>query len=95
MALAPEKDDLTEHQYEIYQKTHNYEHPLDEERAKIGREKGSYARRRRQSEERLKRRLNEIARPDDADAWEEDPHGWRRTSAPRAICATPTPTSAG
>ncbi len=71
--MAPEKDDLTEHQYEIYQKTHNDEHPLDEERAKIGREKGSYARRRRQSEERLKRRLNEIARPDDAEAWEEDP----------------------
>lgn len=71
--MAREKDELTEHQFEAYIKIHRYDHPLDEERAKIRREKAGYARRRRNSEERLKRRLGAIARPDDAEGWEEDP----------------------
>jgi len=71
--VAREKDELTPHQFEVYQKAHGYEHPLDEERAKILREKEGYARRRRQGAERLKRCLGAIARPDDVEDWGEDP----------------------
>mgnify|MGYP005849565161 CR=1 FL=1 len=69
----PKNDDLTKHQYDIYRKTHDYDHPLEEEQAKIRREKAGYARRRRKSGERLKRRLGAIARPDDVEDWDEDP----------------------
>ena len=69
----PKNDELTEHQYQVYRKTHSYEHPLEGERAKIRREKGNYARHRRQGDKRLQRRLSQIASPTDAETWEDDP----------------------
>jgi hypothetical protein len=34
---------MTEHEYEVYRKTHGYAHPLDIEQGKILREKADYA----------------------------------------------------
>ncbi len=56
-----------------HQKAHGHDHPLDEERAKIRREKEGYARRRRQARSAQERCLGAIARPDDVEDWEEDP----------------------
>ena len=83
--MARKKDELTEHQFEVYIKIHGYDHPLDEERAKIHREKAGYARHRRKSEERLERRLGAIARPDDVDDWEENPAQLEEERAAREL----------
>ncbi len=66
------KHEMSEHEYQAYKKTHDDEHPLEEERGKIRREKANAARYRRKSKAHLKRQLREIAHSDDLDAWEED-----------------------
>jgi hypothetical protein len=63
---------MTEHEYEVYKKTHGYAHPLEVERGKIRREKTDSARYRRRSEEKMKRRLRELVRSGDLDAWDEE-----------------------
>ena len=66
------KRKMTEHEYEVYRKTHGCAHPLDVERGKIRREKTDAARYRRRSEEKMKRRLRELASSGDLDAWDEE-----------------------
>ena len=66
------KHEMSERAYQVYTKTHDYEHPLEEERAKIRREKADAARHRRKGKARLKRQLREIMDVDDLDAWQKD-----------------------
>jgi hypothetical protein len=63
---------MTQHEYEVYRKTHGYAHPLEVERGKIRHEKTDYARYRRRSQEKMKHRLRELVRSGDLDAWDEE-----------------------
>ena len=66
------KHEMTDQEYKVYKKIHDYEHPLEVERGKIRREKADHAQYRRKSDARLKRRLREMAYTADEDTWEED-----------------------
>ena len=66
------KREMTEHEYEVYRKTHGYAHPLVVERGKTRREKTDSARHRRRSEEKMKNQLRELVKSGDPDAWDEE-----------------------
>ncbi len=55
--MAKKKRELTEHEYRIYRKNHNYDWPLDEEEAKIARERARHKKLRRQSDARRQQAL--------------------------------------
>jgi hypothetical protein len=55
--MAKKKRDLTEHEYQVYRKNHSYEWPLDEEEAKIARERARHKKLRRQSDARQQEAL--------------------------------------
>jgi hypothetical protein len=55
--MTKKKRELTEHEHRVYRKTHNYEWPLDEEAAKIARERARYKKLRRQSDARRQQAL--------------------------------------
>lgn len=67
------KHAMTDDEYDVYTKIHRYDHPLDEERSKIRREKTTSARFRRKGQAHLRQRLNAITRITDADDWDDDP----------------------
>ncbi len=67
------KHDMTDPEYESYDRIHNFDHPLDEEEGKVRRERSNAARYRRRARGRLKRRLRQITHPDDVDEWDDDP----------------------
>jgi chromosome segregation ATPase len=55
--MTKKKRELTEQEHRVYRKTHNYEWPLDEEAAKIARERARYKKLRRQSDARQQEAL--------------------------------------
>lgn len=67
------KHGMTDDEYDVYTKIHRYDHPLDEEKSKIRREKTNSARFRRKGQAHLKQRLNTITRITDGDDWDDDP----------------------
>lgn len=56
------KREMTDHEYEMYRKTHGHAYPTDVEERKIRRERFYYGEHRRKSDQEMKRRLRDIAR---------------------------------
>lgn len=67
-----QKRDMTDGEYDVYQKIHKYEHPIQEEKGKIHREKSNAARYRRKHHTQLKQQLDRITSPDDLEDWDDD-----------------------
>ena len=57
--MSKNKHQLSEHEYEIYQKIHKYEQPVEAEQGKIQREKSSYLEKREESQRKMKRLLED------------------------------------
>ena len=68
--MAKKKRDMTDHEHRVYQKSHGYDWPLDEEQAKIARERARQQQLRRQSDARRQRALPE--RPSRDGPWPDD-----------------------
>lgn len=65
--------EMTDGEYTVYRKIHDYDHPVEIERGKVQREKASATRKRRKGQDHLKRRLRQIVRPEDVEDWDDDP----------------------
>jgi hypothetical protein len=59
------KHTMSDHEYRTYKKTHPYEHVLDEEEAKVKRERGRYAKLKKIADKKLKDRLYDLAQIED------------------------------
>ena len=47
--MAKKKRDMTDHEHRVYKQNHGYDFPLDEEQAKIARERSEHRKLRKQS----------------------------------------------
>ncbi len=68
----PQKHQMSPHQYQVYQKMHGYDNPLDEEESKTGQEKANAQRLRRKGQTKLKRKLQDLPHLEDVEVWDED-----------------------
>jgi hypothetical protein len=66
------KHDMSDEEYEVYQRIYDYPHPEDVERGKIRREKASATRYRRRRDRHIKRQLRALVQQGDVAAWEDD-----------------------
>lgn len=58
--MARKKHELTEQEYEIYQKIHGYEEPVEVEEGKIRREKSNYVEKRNKGKSKIKQVLRNL-----------------------------------
>jgi hypothetical protein len=65
------KHEMSEHEYVIYKKQHDYEHAVESEQAKIKREKASYAQQSRQSDSSVRQKLRSVTNPEYLEVLEE------------------------